>query len=199
MGLFLELRLIIEAFFGFAVGAHEEGQIRIGGQSVEMGDEHPELGAPVADMVEAQDVVAEELEETGNAVADDRGAEMAYMELFGDVGRGELDDHPFVARRGNGAEARILELSLERVGEEGGVQGEINEAGASDRHLGADLLGLAVALVENGLGDGAGILAKLLGELERAIALVVAEFFLDARGDLSCFCEERIGARDRFA
>ncbi len=63
-------------------------------------------------MVEAEDIVAEKLKEAGKAVADDRGAEMAYMELFGDVWGGEFDDHSFMARGGNRTEARVVELTL---------------------------------------------------------------------------------------
>ena len=164
-----------------------------------MSDEHAKLGAPIANMVEAEDVVAEKLKEAGKAVADDGGAEVAYVELFGDVWGGELDDHPLVARGGDGSKARIVELGLQRCGEKVGVECEVDEAGAGDGHLGADLPGLGIALVDDRLCDGAGVLAKLFRQLEGAIALIVAKFFLNAGSDLGLFCKQRVGARDRFA
>jgi hypothetical protein len=55
-------------------------------------DEHSELCAPIADVVLADDGVAFEFVEAGDAVADDGAAEMADVHLFGDIGAGVIDD-----------------------------------------------------------------------------------------------------------
>lgn len=54
-------------------------------------DEDAELGAPVADVVIADDVGAEEVEDAVDGVSDDHGAEVADVHLFGGVGGGEVD------------------------------------------------------------------------------------------------------------
>ena len=58
----------------------------------EMRDEHPELGAPVADVVEPEHVVPQELDEVGDGVADDGRPEVTHVHLLGDVGRRVVDD-----------------------------------------------------------------------------------------------------------
>ena len=47
---------------------------------------------PVADVVLWDYGVAEEFEDSANAVADDGAAQVAYVHLFGDVGAGEIYD-----------------------------------------------------------------------------------------------------------
>ena len=57
-----------------------------------MRDEHAELGAPVADVVEPEHVVPQELDEVGDGVADDGRPEVTHVHLLGDVGRRVVDD-----------------------------------------------------------------------------------------------------------
>ena len=57
-----------------------------------MGDEHAELCSPVSDVVEPEDVVAEELDEVGDGVADDGRAEVAHVHLLRDVRRRVVQD-----------------------------------------------------------------------------------------------------------
>ena len=56
-------------------------------------DQHAERRAPVADVVLADDAVAEEVEHAHQRVADDRGAQVADVHLLGDVRRRVVDDH----------------------------------------------------------------------------------------------------------
>ena len=57
-------------------------------------DEHAERRPPVADVVLAPHVVAEEAEHAGQRVADERGAQVADVHLLGHVGRRVVDDAP---------------------------------------------------------------------------------------------------------
>ena len=56
-------------------------------------DEHAERRAPVADVVLAPHVVAEEPEHAGQGVPDEGAAEVADVHLLGHVGRRVVDDH----------------------------------------------------------------------------------------------------------
>jgi hypothetical protein len=86
--------------------------------------EQAELLAPVAKVVEPDDVPAHALVQVGDEGADDGAAEVAGVELLGDFGRGELDDDLLAAelRRRGFAEAHFGVMSvgaqsLEDVGE----------------------------------------------------------------------------------
>ena len=59
-----------------------------------VGDQHAELRAPVADMIEAQHIAAEKFEQPRQALADNRRANMAHMQLLGDIGRRKIDRPP---------------------------------------------------------------------------------------------------------
>lgn len=52
-----------------------------------------ELGAPVADVVDADELVAHELERARQRVADDGGTQVAHVHLLGDVRRRVIDHH----------------------------------------------------------------------------------------------------------
>ena len=62
-------------------------------------DEHAERRAPVADVVLAPHVVAEEPEHAGQRVPDERAAQVADVHLLGHVGRRVVDDHGLGVRR----------------------------------------------------------------------------------------------------
>src|SRR5699024_12867222 len=59
----------------------------------ELYDEHAEGGAPVTDVVLADDRVAEEFVGAGQGVADDGGAQVADVHLLGHVRRRVVDGH----------------------------------------------------------------------------------------------------------
>ena len=54
-------------------------------------DEHAELRAPIADVILAHDLVPTEVEDAGQRIADDRGAQVADVHLLGDVRLGVVD------------------------------------------------------------------------------------------------------------
>ena len=90
-----ELGRLVEALLRGAVEVFQVGQFTVGGGWVflHIGQQHAELGAPVANVVLADHLVAEEFEHAGDAVADDGRAQMANVHLFGQVGRGQIDHH----------------------------------------------------------------------------------------------------------
>ena len=73
----------------------------------EVGDEHAELCAPVADVVEPEHVVSQELDEVGDGVADDGRPEVPHVHLLGDVGRRVVDDGALPVNRGSFSFSKI--------------------------------------------------------------------------------------------
>ena len=53
---------------------------------------HAELGAPVAEMIVADDLVAEEAQRPGQSIADNSTAQVANVHRLGDVGRTVVND-----------------------------------------------------------------------------------------------------------
>ena len=137
-------------------------------------DDHAELGSPVADVVVADDVVAEGAEDAAEGVADDGAAEVADVHRLGDVGTREVDNVP--ARRCRRFDAQFL-IKGGRV--DGGFQpvgaeAEIDEPGTGDLRRIAEVGDAQI--VDDLLGEFAWVGADLLRERHGAIGLVVAEF-----------------------
>ena len=124
-------------------------------------DDYAELGAPVADMVLAKNtffwvvdvnfrviwisviwirleipavfVVVPEFEDAGDNVADDGGAQMADVHLFGDIGAGKIDHGNRWIFLGIDAEAGlVLEGIGETVGKPIGSEAKVNKTGPGD-------------------------------------------------------------------
>ena len=103
--------VVVEAVLGLAVEGVEVLDVRaVLARVAKVGDEHAELGAPVADMADAVDLVVVGLEEAREGVADDRRAEVADVHLLGHVGRGVVDDHVLALRSG----AQLIPPALAR-------------------------------------------------------------------------------------
>ena len=135
-------------------------------------DDHPELGAPVADVVVAGDVVAEEAEDADEGVADDRAAEVAHVHRLGDVGGREVDDHPPWLGPFD-AEPVVVDRLLQAIAEPVVLQPQVDEAGTG--HLGWFA---QVGDVESGDelgGDLARVPAENRLQRHRAVRLEVAE------------------------
>jgi hypothetical protein len=75
------------------------------GVFIEVLDEHAELGAPVAEVVLPDHVCAEEAEDAGQRVADDRRAQMPDVHFLGHVRRGVVDDGATAEFGGRDSEA----------------------------------------------------------------------------------------------
>ena len=133
-----------------------------------------ELRAPVAEVVVGYHVVAERAEDPVYRAADDGRADVADVHLLRGVWR-RVVDYDLLARAllrdsAAGPRAEVRELRIEP----GGGDGEVEEPRAGD----LDLLEDVVALERLGhfRADLARIGLRLLRELERVVALVVAEF-----------------------
>mmetsp|Transcript_15804 Transcript_15804/g.41602 ORF Transcript_15804/g.41602 Transcript_15804/m.41602 type:complete len:238 (+) Transcript_15804:1255-1968(+) len=105
---------------------------------LQVADQHAKLRAPVTDVVNPLDAVATELEEPADGVADDRGAEVAYVHLLGHVGRREVNDN--IER---GARRRQHAVCHDRVHAARDPllrEEDVDEARAGDVELGDDPL-----------------------------------------------------------
>jgi len=58
-----------------------------------VGNQHAELRAPVAQMIDADHIVLQELQQAAYRFANDRGSQVTHMHLLGNVGRGEIDQY----------------------------------------------------------------------------------------------------------
>ena len=137
-------------------------------------DEYAELRAPVAEVVVGYHVVAERAEDAVYRAANDGRADVADVHLLRRIGRGVVDDdllaRALLRDAAAGPRAEVRELRIEP----GGGDGEVEEPWAGD----LDLLEDVVALERLGhfRADLARVGLRLLRELERVVALVVAEF-----------------------
>ena len=92
------VRSTCDAHLGLAVESDEVGDIQLllpveclWRHVTQVRDQHAELRAPVAYVVEAQHGVAAQVEDAAEAIADDRRAEMTDMHLLCDVRRRVCD------------------------------------------------------------------------------------------------------------
>ena len=173
---------------------------RIGGksglvsESLPAPENHPELRAPVAEVVVGDRVVAAEAEDPGDRVADHRRANMADMHRLGDVRRAEIDDDRVGLGHGWHPEAFVAKRSRNGGGEGLIPDPDIDESGANGITRGSKGLGIAGRCSEAaGDFDGkiAWFLPRLLRQSHRHRAGIVAEFgvsrfphLLEQRGDL---------------
>ena len=72
-------------------------------------DHHPELGAPIADVIVANDVVAEKGGDPRERVTQDGAANVADVHRLGDIRGAEVDDDAFLGFRARNAEAFVAE------------------------------------------------------------------------------------------
>ncbi len=175
-----ERLVVVELLPGLLVEGGEVAHGKLGGSLLlaeveEVLDQHPERGAPVADVVLADHVVAEEGEDPDEGVADDRGPEVAHVHLLGHVRRRVVDDHPLGPLVGCDAEPRVAQQLGEPRREPGGGEAEVEEA--RPRDLGC--LDAGCRDVEGPSQDlcdlPGGPTAEPLGERHGPVGLVVAE------------------------
>ena len=135
-------------------------------------DENTELGAPVAEMVVGDNVVAESAEDAVDGVADHGRADMADMHLLGGVGRG-IVDYDFLTRAGLGNSRPVGGGQFGKaLSKPLAAYGKIKKSGARDFHLFKARL---VKRVYDFRCRLARIKADFFRDFERIVALVVAE------------------------
>ena len=107
------------------------------GVLVEVLDQHPELGAPVAEVVLPDHGGAEVAEHPREAVADDRRAQVADVHLLGDVGRRVVDRPPAQPCSGRSTPEPVVgEAAVELAPEALVRDRDVEEAGPGDLDLG---------------------------------------------------------------
>ena len=136
-------------------------------------EQHPELRAPVADVVVAHDIVAGECGDASDGVAQDRRADVADVHWLRDVRRREIDDDLFrVSGRGD-AEFFVAGEQGEMLREPRWLEPEIDEPRARDLQRLADFGDIET--VDDLLRELARIRPLLFREHHRDVGLVVAK------------------------
>ncbi len=102
--------------------------------------EHVDLGAGIVDVVFAGDVVATELEQACQRVAEHGAAAMANMHRSGRVGR-DVFDIDLGATADAAVVSALAQHRPQRLGPGGRLQRQIDEAGAGDVDLGDQRVG----------------------------------------------------------
>lgn len=87
----LESLLLVEALFGILVKGLQVGDFgrlfqEVGEAFIQFSDKHPKLGAPVAHVVDPEDLVAQELKDATDAVALNGRTQVTDVHVFRDVG-----------------------------------------------------------------------------------------------------------------
>ena len=82
-------------FFGLLVEHFEVFQFDVAALLLffQFGDQHAELGAPVAHVVLADNLVAKEAQQAHHGIANNGGAQVANVHFFGEIGRGVVDHY----------------------------------------------------------------------------------------------------------
>ena len=200
----LEVLVLIEALLGLAVKRHQIAEVhgirrvqRFGGHLLEVGDQHAELGAPVAHVIEAQHGVAAELQNPRQRVANDRGAQVTHMHLLGDVGAGEIHHHGRRVLHRRNAKAWISQPGRHLRHQPLGSHRQIDEPRPGDLGLQAESSEgrITLQLRHDRCGDLTGRLLQGFGQGEGPIGLEVPEFRLARRRQLGIQGVAGIGER----
>jgi hypothetical protein len=96
------------------------------------GEQHPELGAPIAQVIVGDDLVAQQAERARQTIAQNGRADMADVHGLGHVGRTEIDDHSPRLRAGCKEEVFSARRGLQGWASAVGLSRKFKEAGAGD-------------------------------------------------------------------
>ena len=185
--------------FVFGVGGflHSFGQaveifrlMQMVGQDVIPDGQHhaAKLGAPISNVVLADDPVLLEFKNPADGVADDRAAEMADVHFLGDVWAGIIDHDGLGLGDRRDSQASVRDNCVELRCQPGRGEADVDEAGAGDRdfrcHIpqlepGADFLG-----DRGGIQLLAGLFTHGFNQTHGGVGLIIAEFFVLADADL---------------
>ena len=180
-----EIGVVVEVFLGVLVELFGPGKVEGGDVDArfdDVFDQHPELGAPVADVVLRDHLVPQGGEDAVETVADDGGAQVPDVHLFGNVGRRVVDDDPLRVRGAAQPVVGVLQHGGGRLGQHVGADPEVDESRPGD------LQGLAqvgdVELLDDAGRNLPGRAFLLLGEAQRHIGLEVPELGFRGRPHL---------------
>ena len=96
-------------------------------------DHHPELGAPIADVIVANDLVTEKRRDPRERIAQHRAADVAHVHRLRHIGRTEIDHDPLRRRGFFHAEPFVAQQIGRPRCDDRSSQREVNEAGSGDR------------------------------------------------------------------
>ncbi len=142
--------------------------VRVLGQIL---DEHAELGAPVADVVAPDHLLAGELQDLDHRRTDHRGPQMTDVHLLGDVRLRIVDDGRTRARRVRHTQPGVGGALGEGLDDRLVRDGDVQEAGPGDLDLLEDVA-LADRVHDLG-GQLPRIALELLGQRQHAVGLEV--------------------------
>ena len=168
--------IFVVVFFRFAIETFEVGQRHLAGVFLlllfQVRDQHAELGAPVTHVVRADHFMPEKLQRTHRGIANNGGAQVAYVHLFRHVRRGVIDHHRLRLRLSH-AQTFGFQRAADVFREEGRVEENINKAGTGD----FDLTGNAaqVEMSQDLLCKLSRRHAQFFGYGHHAVGLIVAE------------------------
>jgi len=162
--------LFVEALhLGDRVGLQRGGvQVAFPGRQ-----QHPELRAPVAQVVVGQDAETEGAVEAVKGIADHSRADVADVHRLGHIGARVIDDHGATVPGVRDAEARRGGECCELLGQPLRGNGQVDETGAGD--FGARQHRRQRQGGERCLGHGARRTAQGFGRLHRVVTLEIAK------------------------
>ena len=162
-----EVGVDLEALAGLGVEALQVGEaIGVFAEIVEMRDQTSKLRSPVADVVLADDRVAERFENTRHGIADDGAAQVVYLHLLGEIRVRIVDDHALTRRCLNEGFGQC-------PAQQGVVDRQADETRARDCTGAGDAF--EVRRLDQRRCKVARFAAQALGRRHRAVGLVVAE------------------------
>ena len=134
---------LVKALLGLTVEVFQIAQLGFGVDAVlfHVGQQHAELGAPVAHVVLADHRVAEGFKHPGHGVADDGGTQVAHVHFLRQVGRGVVDHHALGGDVGAHVELLVGQRGLQLRRQPAGILEEVDKAGAGDVDRGNRLMG----------------------------------------------------------
>ena len=98
-----------------------------------------ELGSPVAQMIDTDNLIAQLAEDLVKGISNDRGTEMADMEILGNIGRGIVDTNRFPLADLTTSEFGNTPVSIQKSGRVLGlidIEVQIGAYGADLREIG---------------------------------------------------------------
>ena len=180
-----ETGIVVEMFLGILVELLRAGKVEGGDVDSLLDDvlhQHPELGAPVADVVLRDHLVPQGGEDAVETVADDGGAQVPDVHLFGNVGRRVVDDDPLRVRCAAQPVVGILQHGGGGLREDVGTDPEVDEPRPGDLRGFAQVGDVEPCdYVRRDLPGGAFL---LLREAQRHIGLEVSELGFRGRPHL---------------
>ncbi len=161
----------------------------VGQNVIPDGQDHPaELGAPISDVVLADDMILLEFKNPADGVADDRAAEMADVHFLGDVRAGIIDDDGLGVVHRRDPQAGVGENRVELACEPCRRETNVDEPGAGDRYLAGHIP--QVQAGADFLGDGPRIqffprlFHDRFNQTHRGVGLIISKFLVLADADL---------------